>query len=84
MMEALAGPARVQRKTVSHTTGESTGSVGETVSRQRSTTENVAEHRDAVLDATLFRHLTPNQAVALLSLQGRSMDDVLELVPLFV
>ncbi|MCP4278794.1 MAG: TraM recognition domain-containing protein [Alteromonas sp.] len=84
LMDALAGRAKAQRKTISQTTGESTRSITEPTSRQHSTTESVAESRESVLDATLFRHLTPNQAVTLLSLQGRSMDDVLELLPLFV
>ena len=49
-----------------------------------STTQSITETRESVLDATLFRNLTPNQAVALLSIHGHSMDDVLELMPLFV
>ncbi len=84
LMDALAGRARVQRKTTSQTTGSSTRAITEPTSRHHSNTQSMTESRESVLDATLFRNLTPNQGVALLSLQGHSMDDVLECLPLFV
>ncbi len=84
MMDRLAGHARVQRKTIGRTTGGSTRAFTEPTSRHHSDTQSITEVRESVLDATLFRNLAPNQAVALLSLQGRSMDDVLELMPVFV
>lgn len=78
MMDALAGRAKVQRKTTSQTKSNSTRSLANS-SSQHSTTQSITESRESVLDATLFRNLSPNEAVALLSLQGHSMDDVLEL-----
>jgi len=84
MMDNLAGRAKVQRKTTSQTIGNSTGTVTEATATHHSTTQSITESRESVLDATLFRNLSQNQAVALLSLQGRSMDDILKLLPLFV
>lgn len=84
LMDTLAGRAKVQRKTTSQTTGDSTRAISEPTSTHHSSTQSITESRESVLDATLFRNLTPNQAVALLSLQGHSMDDVLELLPVFV
>ena len=84
MMDALSGKAKVQRKTTSQTAGSSSNGWLEPVTNTYSSTQSIAEVRESVLDATLFRNLTRNQAVALLSLQGRSMDDVLELLPVFI
>jgi hypothetical protein len=83
MMDRLAGQAKVQRKTTSQTTGDSTRAFTEPTSKHHSSTQSITESRESVLDATLFRNLTPNQAVALLSLYGHSMDDVLECLPVF-
>jgi len=83
-MDRLAGHAKVQRKTIGRTTGDSTRAFTEPTSRHHSDTQSITEVHESVLDATLFRNLAPNQAVALLSLQGCSMDDVLELMPIFV
>ena len=85
MMDTLAGHARIQRKTISQTTGNSTKkSRLSFLMSSNSTTESITESRESVLDATLFRALSPNQAVALLSLSGYSIDDVLELLLVFV
>jgi len=84
MMDQLAGRAKVQRKTHSQTTGDSSRALTEPTSTHHSTTQSITEVRESVLDATLFRNLSPDQAVALLSIQGHSMDDVLELLPVFV
>jgi len=84
MMDRLAGRAKVQRKTHSQTTGDSSRALTEPTSTHHSTTQSITEVRESVLDATLFRNLSPDQAVALLSIQGHSMDDVLELLPVFV
>lgn len=83
MMDRLAGQAKVQKKTTSQTTGSGSNSNHksflDSTSRHSSSTQTIAESRESVLDATLFRHLSPDQAVALLSINGHSMDDVLEL-----
>jgi hypothetical protein len=84
MMDRLAGQAKVQRKTTSQTSGDSTRALTEPASNHQSSTQSITESRESVLDATLFRNLTPNQAVALLSLHGHSMDDVLECLPVFL
>jgi type IV secretory pathway TraG/TraD family ATPase VirD4 len=44
----------------------------------------ISDAREGVVDAQLFRELDPNQAVAILSLAGQSMDDVLTLMPVYV
>lgn len=88
MMDRLAGQAKVQKKTTSQTTGSGSNSNPksflDSTSRHSSSTQTIAESRESVLDATLFRHLSPDQAVALLSLNGHSMDDILELLPVFL
>lgn len=87
MMDKLAGQARVQKKTTSKTSGSgssSNRSVFDNTSSHSSNTQSLSETRESVLDATLFRDLSPNQAVALVSLKGYSMDDVLELKAVYV
>lgn len=88
MMERLAGQAKVQKKTTSQTTGSGSSSNNkaffDSTSSHSSSTQSISESRESVLDATLFRHLSPDQAVALLSIKGHSMDDVLELLPTFI
>ena len=44
----------------------------------------ISDAREGVVDAQLFRELLPGQAVAILSLNGHSMDDVLTLCPIYV
>jgi hypothetical protein len=70
LMDTLAGRAKVQRKTTSQTTGDSNRALREPRAHHHSTTQSLTESRESVLDAPLFRHLSPNQAVALLSLRG--------------
>ena len=84
MMDNLAGRAKIQRKTISQTKGSTTGGWKQPGTTHRSDSQSITETRESVLDATLFRNLTQNQVVALLSINGQSMDDVLELIPLFV
>ncbi len=88
IMDKLAGQARVQKKTISQTSGSGSSSnhksFFDSTSKSLSNTQSITETRESVLDAVLFRHLSPDQAVALLSLNGHSMDDVLELLPVFL
>lgn len=84
LMEHLAGQANVPRQTTSRTRGHSRRGWLELMSQQHSNTQSLTESRESVLDAALFRRLTPNQAVALLSLQGHSSDDVVECLPVFL
>lgn len=84
-MDSLAGRAKVLRKTQSQTKGNSTNTAkASSSSKHRSGSDSITEAREAVLDAALFRNLKVNQAVALLSLKGESMDDVLELMPVYL
>lgn len=78
LMNALAGQARVQRVTQGESSSRS--SHGHTDGSSKSVTES----REAVLDATLFRQLGQDQAIGLMSIQGRSMDDLLNLMPVYV
>jgi len=88
MMDKLAGQAKVQKKTTSKTSGSGSSSNPKSFfdsnSRHSSSTQTTAESRESVLDATLFRNLSPDQAVALLSINGHSMDDVLELKSVYL
>lgn len=88
MMDKLAGQARVQKKTISQTSGSGSSSnnksLFDSTSKNLSNTQSITETRESVLEAVLFRHLSPDQAVALLSLNGHSMDDVLELLSVFL
>ena len=77
-MNNLAGQARILRKTVS--AGSSTSNSGQSYSSN----ESITEARETVLDAPLFRELYPDQAIGLLSINGRSMDDLFNLVPLYI
>jgi len=88
MMDKLAGQAKVQKKTTSKTTGSGSSSNPKSFfdsnSRHSSSTQTIAESRESVLDATLFRNLSPDQAVTLLSINGYSMDDVLDLKAVYL
>lgn len=46
--------------------------------------ETIAETRDAVLEAQVFRSLSPNSALALLTINNSSNDDLLNLFPIFL
>lgn len=82
---SLADKVEVSRKTESWSSGESKKKEmfgKKTVSNSHST--NITYVDKPVLDAQLFRSLNPNQALALLSINGRSMDDVLILQSVYV
>ena len=68
-MENLIGKARVKK--LSETQGH----------QQYSKT--ISDAREGVVDAQLFRELNPSNAVAILSLAGQSMDDILTLLPIY-
>ncbi len=78
MMNDLAGQARVQRKTTSQSTTESFQS------SSQGTSQSITEARESVLDAPLFRQLKQDQAIALLSVNGHSMDDLFNLMPVYI
>jgi len=70
-IERLVGKARTKK-------------LSETLNDKQSESKTLSESREGVVDAQLFRGLKHNQAVALLSLAGHSMDDVLTLTPLYI
>lgn len=47
-------------------------------------TKTFTDSREGVVDAQLFRHLKPEQAVGIFSLSGHSMDDVINLMPVYI
>lgn len=78
LMNNLAGQARVQRLTIGQSTTESDNG------SSFGTSHSVTEAREAVLDAPLFRQLGQDQVIGLLSVNGHSMDDLFNLMPLYV
>lgn len=68
---ALADKVEVERKSYNTTSGKSSGG------NHRSDTEGISIVDKAVIDAQLFRTMNPEQLLVLLTLDGRSMDDVL-------
>ena len=84
MMDKIIGQVTITRQTRSKTSGSSSKGFTDTSSNHNSSTQTLAESRESVLDPALFRSLTANQAVALLSMEGQSMDDVLELLPVYL
>ena len=78
---SLADKVEVTRKTHSKTTGSSRqkNSFGKS-SESDSNTENLTYADKSVLDAQLFRSLHPGQSLALLSIKGKSMDDVVNMM----
>lgn len=83
LLNHLLGRVDIQRvsRTEGTTKSSSTG-WGEKTSTSQST--SVSDYERQVLNPQLFRQLGPNQAVALLSISGVAMDDVIAAVPLFV
>lgn len=69
-MDRLVGRAKVKKVTDSYSGPNET--------------KTFADAREGVVDAQLFRDLKPEQAVAILSLSGHSMDDVVGLMPVYV
>lgn len=69
-MERLVGRARVKKLADSQGNGNSS--------------RTITESREGVIDAQLFRELHPGQAVTILSLSGHSMDDIVNLKPVYL
>jgi len=71
--EMLGKSVRLQTRT-SHTNSD-TSRFSSTYSQTKSTTEK----HESVIDAQLLRELAPNQSIVLLSINGHSMDDIVEM-----
>ena len=81
----LADKVEVIRKTHSKTSGNSTQkSLFGNGSESNSNTESISYTEKTVLDAQLFRSLQPDQALALLSIDGKSMDDVINTFAIYI
>lgn len=81
---SLADKVEVAKITHSKTTSNSkhSGSFGSSASDSH--TESITYTDKPVLDAQLFRALQPQQALALLSIGGKSMDDVLTTFAIYI
>lgn len=69
-MERLVGKARVRK-------------ISDSMGNQHQS-KTITESREGVVDAQLFRELHPGQAVGILSLSGHSMDDIVNLKPVYL
>jgi hypothetical protein len=85
MLNHLLGRVEVERKSFQQGEGTSSGgfvSPHYSTSSNESVSTSVVEKQ--VINPQLFRTMGQNQAVALLSVAGVSVDDVIECVPVFV
>ena len=86
MLNHLLGRVEVERQSFQQGEGESSGGIFAphqySTSSHQSTSRSVIEKQ--VINPQLFRTLGNNQAVALLSFEGHSADDVIDCVPVFV
>jgi hypothetical protein len=80
----LLGKVEVQRSSYTQNQGESHGATFLQHSTNQGEGESVSVREKDVLDPQLMRRLGPNQALMLLSVGGQSMDDVVNVVPVFV
>ena len=81
---SLADKVEITRKTHSTTGGNTSSGLFGHDSSSSSSTENLVLVDKPVLDAQLFRELKPEQALALLSFNGHSIDDVLNVMPIYI
>ncbi len=79
LLNRLTGHVDVAKRTVSKQSGKSFGGKDMSSNTHRSKTETITWVTKPVLDPQLMRNLDPNQAVAILVIQGHSCDDVLDM-----
>ena len=83
-LNRLTGHVEVEKRSTSKQRGSSSSHSGKGGGSSRSRTETVSWVDKPVLDPQLMRNLRPEQAIAILVLQGHSCDDVLDLeVPIY-
>jgi len=82
-LRKIAGEVSVAQKSQSVQEGRSQGSNNNSNSSY-SSSESLSHIRQSVIDGQLMRTLEPNQAIALLNLDQRSMDDILNLQPIYL
>jgi type IV secretory pathway TraG/TraD family ATPase VirD4 len=81
--QTLADKVEVSRRTVGESSGtQEQGGRGSNSSRSKSESTSWTEKQ--VLNAQIFRQLSPDQAIALLSIGGQSADDILDMRPVYV
>ena len=81
--QTLADKVEVSRRTF----GESSGTQeqgGRGANTSRSKTESMSWTEKQVLNAQIFRQLSPDQAIALLSIGGQSADDILDMMSVYI
>jgi type IV secretory pathway TraG/TraD family ATPase VirD4 len=82
-LNQIGGRVEVKRESKSEHSGSSShGFLNSSSSQSKGTSVSWTER--ATVDAPLIRSLGPNQAVALLNINGHARDDVVNLQPLFV
>lgn len=81
---SLADKVEVARKTYSSGMGNTKQNNSFHSSKSDSQTESITHVDKPVIDAQLFRSLHPAQALALLSIGGKSMDDVINTFTIFI
>ena len=70
-LSKLTGAAKTKKKSFSF-------------SFRNSSSQTISEVRDSVLEAQIFRSLSPDSALAILSIDNKSRDDTLKLSPIFL
>lgn len=80
----LADKVEVARKSYSQTSGSQKHPDKFLSTKSTSSTESTTWVDKAVLSPQLFRKLQPDQSVALLSVNGYSMDDVMWMMPIYL
>ncbi len=83
-LNRLTGHVEVARRSYSSQTGHTSVPEKWSKSKHESSNESLSYYDKPLLDPQLIRELGPNKAVALLSVSGYSMDDIIEVKPIFV
>jgi len=81
-MDRIIGNARVKKITI--TDSYDGGHDSNIENRNSGISKSIVDARESVVDAPLFRELIPKNVVAVLSLDGHSMDDVVSLMPVYL
>lgn len=81
-LQSLAGQARIAQLTESKQQGSSRSSNHSQSSS--ATTQSLTYTKQEVVDAQLMRNLEANQVLSLLNIEQQSMDDILDLQPIYL
>lgn len=76
----VVGTVEVEKKSTSQQRGTSSNTNSVSLHTQHSRSESITHVDKPVIDAQLVRNLKPEQAVAVLVMQGHSCDDIVETV----